>query len=92
MAFPSHVNNAITDSITQVNTLTIGDAPSMATGSLFVATSQALSNVAHNAANQQQQSYVTSLSSTNQSLQTLYSLEIGSTGVATAGVFRRGLV
>jgi hypothetical protein len=92
MAFPSHVNSAITDSITQANTLLIGDSPAMATGNLFVATSQALSNAAHNASNQQQQSFVTSQASTTQGLQTLYSVDISSSGTATAGIFRRGLL
>lgn len=92
MAFPSHVNSAITDSVTQVNTLVIGDAASMATGNLFIATSQALSNTAHNAASQQQQSYVTFQASTTQGLQTLYALDIGATGVATTDIFRRGLL
>jgi hypothetical protein len=92
MAFPSHVNSAITDSITQANTMLIGDSPSMATGNLFVATSQALSNAAHNASNQQQQSFVTSQASTTQGLQTLYSVDISSNGTATAGIFRRGLL
>lgn len=39
MAFPSHVNSQVTDSITEVNTLVLGDSPSMATGNMFMATS-----------------------------------------------------
>ena len=92
MAFPSHVNSQVTDSITEVNTLVLGDSPSMATGNVFMATSQALANTAHNATNQQNQSFVTFQASTAQGVQTLYSLDIASTGTATAGVFRRGLL
>ena len=47
---------------------------------------------AHNATNQQNQSFVTFQASTAQGVQTLYSLDIASTGTATAGVFRRGLL
>jgi Killing trait len=53
------VNSLITDSITQINTKVLGDAPVVAMGNLFQATEQALENAAHNAANSQQQSVVT---------------------------------
>lgn len=66
MAFPTAVNSQITDSVSQVNTKVLGDAPAIAMGNLFVATSQALSNAAHNATNNQQQSYVTMQASTTQ--------------------------
>ena len=70
MAFPTAVNSQITDSVSQVNTL-------------FVATSQALSNAAHNATNNQQQSYVTMQASTTQGVSTLYAIDTASNGVAT---------
>ena len=38
------VNEAITDSVTQVNTKVVGETPAMAMGNLLMATSQALSN------------------------------------------------
>ena len=87
MAFPTAVNNQITDSVTQVNTKVLGDPPAMAMGNLFVATSQALSNAAHNATNNQQQSYVTMQASTTQGVATLFSIDTASTGVATAKIF-----
>lgn len=92
MAYPSHVNDAITDSITQVNTKVLGDSPAVATGNLFVVTSQALSNAAHNATNNQQQSYVTMQASTTQGVSTLLSVNDATTGVVTSGILRRGLV
>jgi hypothetical protein len=48
-AFPTPVNPQITDSVTQVNTKVLGDAPGMAMGNLYQSTGQALSNAAHNA-------------------------------------------
>ncbi len=90
MAFPTSINSQITDSITQVNTKVLGDAPAVAMGNLFVATSQALSNAAHNATNNAQQSYVTMQASTTQAVSTLLVLDTATTGVATTEVL--GLV
>lgn len=87
MAHPTHVNDAITDSVTQVNTKVLGDAPAIAGGNLYVATSQALSNAAHNATNAQQQSYVTSQASTTMAVTTLLSVDTATTGVATSRIF-----
>lgn len=78
MAYPTSVNNQITDSVSQANTKVLGDAPAIAMGNLFVATSQALSNAAHNATNNQQQSYVTMQASTTQAVSTLLSLDTAS--------------
>ncbi|AEA62617.1 RebB protein [Burkholderia gladioli] len=86
MAFPTSVNSQITDSVSQVNTKVLGDAPSVAMGNLFVATSQALSNAAHNATNNQQQSYVTMQASTTQAVSTLLTVDTASTGVATTEI------
>lgn len=86
MAFPTAVNSQITDSVSQTNTKVLGDAPAVAMGNLFVATSQALSNAAHNATNNQQQSYVTMQASTTQSVATMLSVDTASTGVATGKV------
>ncbi|WP_164034368.1 RebB family R body protein, partial [Serratia marcescens] len=74
-------------SITQVNTKVLGDAPAMAMGNLFVTTSQALSNAAHNATNNQQQSYVTMQASTAQAVATLLTVDTASTGMATHKIY-----
>ena len=87
MAFPTSLNSQITDSVTQANTKVLGDAPAIAMGNMFIATSQALSNAAHNATNNQQQSYVTMQASTTQAVATLLSVDTASTGVATAKIY-----
>lgn len=92
MAFPTAVNSQITDSVSQVNTKVLGDAPAMAMGNLFVATGQALSNAAHNATNNQQQSYVTMQASTTQGVATMLSIDTASDGVATQRILSAGLV
>jgi len=88
MAFPTAVNDQITDSVTQANVKVLGDAPAMALGNLYQATAQALANAAHNAANAQQQSYVTGQSATTMGVATLYSLDTASDGKATAAILR----
>ena len=82
-AFPTTINNRITDAIPQANLEVLGDAPAVALGNLYVATAQALANAAHNATTNQQQTNVTAQAATTMGVATLYSLDTASTGVAT---------
>ncbi|QIO88304.1 glycerol-3-phosphate dehydrogenase [Stenotrophomonas rhizophila] len=91
MAFPTAVNDQITDSVTQANTKVLGDAPAIAMGNLYQATAQALANAAHNATNAQQQSYVTAQSATTMGVATLYSIDTASTAVATKEILSTGV-
>lgn len=84
MAFPTAVNDQITDSITQANTKVLGDAPAIAVGNLYQATAQALSNAAHNAANAQQQASITAQAALTQGIATLYSVDTASTAALFA--------
>ena len=86
MAFPTAVNNQITDSITQANTKVLGDAPAIAMGNLYQATAQALANAAHNATNAQQQMYVAAQAATTMGVSLLYSLDTASDGMATKAI------
>lgn len=83
MAFPTAVNNQITDSVTQANVQVLGSAPAIAMGSLYQATAQALANAAHNATLAQQQMYVTAQAATTAGVSLLYSLDTGAAGAAT---------
>ncbi|NML05988.1 RebB family R body protein [Sphingomonas sp. G-3-2-10] len=83
MAFPTAVNDQITDSVTQSNVMVTGSAPALALANLYQATSQALSNAALNAANAQQQNYVIAQAATTVGVSTLYSL-IGAVDVVDA--------
>jgi hypothetical protein len=87
MAFPTSVNDQITDSVTQANTKVLGDSPAVGMGNLFIATSQALANAAHNATTNQQQTGVTMQAATTQGVSTLLALDTASAGVATQRVF-----
>jgi hypothetical protein len=87
MAFPTAVNNQITDSVTQANLEVLGTSPAMALASLYQATAQALANSAHNATTSQQQSGITGQAATVMGVTTLYALDTASTGVATSTIF-----
>lgn len=88
MAFPTAVNSQITDSVSEVNTKVLGDSPAMAMGNLFIATSQALANAAHNATNNQQQSNVTTQAATTSGVSTLYSIDTSSDARGTATIYQ----
>lgn len=88
MSNPTAVNSQITDSVTQVNTKVLGDAPAVATGNLMEATSQALSNAAHNATTTNQTSTnLTAQAATTQGVETIYSIDTASTADATGKIF-----
>ena len=86
MAFPTSVNDQITDSVTQANTEVLGTAPAIAMGNLYQATAQALANAAHNATSSQQQTNITAQAATTMGVTTLYSIDTASTGIATSKI------
>lgn len=86
MAFPTAVNDQITDSVTQSNTNVLCIAPAIAMGNLYQATAQALANAAHNASAAQQQMYVTAQAATTAGVALLYSLDTASLGAATKAI------
>jgi hypothetical protein len=87
MAFPTSVNDQITDAVTQANVKVLGDAPAIAIGNLYQATSQALANAAHNATNNQQQSYVTMQAATTMGVSTLLTLDTAADAAGTKKIF-----
>lgn len=87
MAFPTAVNDQITDSVTQSNVEVVGGSPAVAMGNLYQSTAQALANAAHNATNNQQQNWVTAQAVTTMGIVTLYSIDTASTDDATTAIF-----
>lgn len=87
MAYPTAVNEQVTDAVTQANVKVLGDAPAVAMGNLFAATSQALSNAAHNATQAQQQTSVIAQAATTQGVTTLYSIDTASDAVGTKKIY-----
>lgn len=90
MAFPTAVNDQITDSVTQSNVQVLGTAPAIAMGNLYQATAQALANAAHNATMAQQQMYVTAQAVTTAGVALLYSLDTAASGAATMKILKGG--
>ena len=88
MAFPTSVNDQITDSVTQANVAVLGDAPAVALGNLYQATAQALSNAAHNATTNQQQAGITMQAATTSGVTTLFSIDTASDAVGTRRIFQ----
>ena len=87
MAYPTAVNDQITDSVTQANTKVLGDSPAMALSNLYQASAQALSNSAHNATTIQQETGVTVQAATTQGVATLYAIDTAATARATTEIF-----
>lgn len=71
MAFPTSVNDQITDSVTEGNVQVLGSAGAQAMATLIQGTSQALSNAAQNATTQQQNMQATAQATTTMAVQSL---------------------
>lgn len=76
MAFPTAVNDQITDSVTQANLKVLGDAPAVALANLYQATAQALANAAHNATLAQQQTAILAQAATTLSVRVLSGVDL----------------
>lgn len=81
------VNEKITDSVTQVNTKVLADAPAMAMGNLYTAMGHALSNASMNTASSQQQAGITMQAATVQGVNAL-----GAIGSAVLGRSAEGVI
>lgn len=80
MAFPTSVNDQITDSVTQADVHVLGNAPAMAMGNIYQAVAQALANAAHNVTNAQQQNFALAQAVTTRCVQVL----LGSAAASSA--------
>ncbi len=90
MAYPTPVNNQITDSVTQANVAVLCSAPAMAMASFYQATAQALSNAAQNSSSIQQNAAVMAQAASTMGAATLYSLDTASLGKATEALLGSG--
>jgi hypothetical protein len=87
---PNYVNEAITDSVTQVNTKVLGDTPATAMGNLMMATSQALSTSGQNLTSGQQQANVMYQAATVQVINALMNTGEAVTGTVTDQIIEKG--
>jgi hypothetical protein len=83
---PNYVNEAITDSVTQVNTKVLGDVPATAMGNLMMTTSQALGVSAQNLTIGQQQANVMWQAATVQGINALMNTGDAITGKVTTQI------
>jgi len=83
MAFPTALNSQITDSVTQANVKVLADSPAVSVSNLYIATSQALANSAHNASNGAMEAGVASRAAMTQSVAALLVLDTATTGKAS---------
>ena len=86
MAFPTAVNDQITDAVTQSNVKVLGDAPAMAMGAIYQSLAHSTGILYENAASSQQQLAISAQAATNQGVIQLYSVDTMAGAVSTAKV------
>ena len=86
MAYPTLVNDQITDSVTQANVKVLGDAPAMAMGSIYQAMAHSTGILYQNAVASQQQLAIAAQASTNQGVIQIYSVDTMAGAVATSKI------
>ncbi|OHX17177.1 RebB like protein [Chromobacterium amazonense] len=77
MAFPTAVNDQITDAVTQANVKVVGDAPATAIGNLYQFLAHSAGILYENAVSSQQQLAIADQAATNQGVIQIYSVDIG---------------
>ena len=77
MAFPTAVNDQITDSVTQSNVKVLGDAPAIALGGLYQAVAHSLGVAKQNATASQQQTATLAQAATTRSVALLVGSSTG---------------
>ncbi|PPT19973.1 RebB family R body protein [Xanthomonas arboricola] len=75
MAFPTSVNDQITDAVTQSNVKVIGEAPAMAMGTIYQSMAHSTDILFQNAVSAQQQQNTLPQAATNQGVMQIYSLD-----------------
>lgn len=75
MAFPTAVNDQITDAITQTNVKVLGEAPAFAMGSIYQSMAHSTGILFENAVSSQQQQNMLSQAATNQGVMQIYSVD-----------------
>jgi hypothetical protein len=91
MAFPTAVNNQITDAVTQSNVKVIGEAPAMAMGSIYQTMAHSTGILFENAVSAQQQQNTLSQAAANQGVMQIYTLDTTAAAGATEKVAQTGV-
>ena len=91
MAFPTAVNDQVTDAVTQSNVKVIAEGPAFAMGSLFQASAHSTGILFENAIASQQQQNTLALAAANQGVMQIYSLDTTAAAGATEKVAQTGV-
>lgn len=86
MAYPTPVNDQITDAVTQSNVKVLGDAPAMAMGAIYQSLAHSTGILYENAASSQQQLAIAAQAATNQGVIQIYSVDTMAGAVATSKI------
>ncbi|NML32804.1 RebB family R body protein [Paraburkholderia antibiotica] len=91
MAFPTSVNDQVTDAVTQSNVKVVGEAPAMAMGSLYQTMAHSTGILFENSVSAQQQQNTLTQAATNQGVMQIYSLDTTAAAGATEKVAQTGV-
>jgi len=84
MAYPTAVNNQITDAVTQANVKMLADAPAVAMGAIYQSLADATGILFENAVSAQQNAAMLAQATTNMGVMQLYSLTTAATAATMA--------
>jgi len=91
MAFPTAVNDQITDAVTQSNVKVIGEAPAFAMGSIYQSMAHSTGILFENAVSAQQQQNTLAQAAANQGVMQIYSVDTTAAAGATEKVAQTGV-
>ncbi len=91
MAYPTAVNNQITDAVTQSNVKVIGEAPAFAMGSIYQSLAHSSGILYENAVASQQQQNTLAQAANNQGVMQIYTLDTTAAAGAAEKVGQTGV-
>jgi len=91
MAFPTSVNDQITDAVTQSNVKVVGEAPAVAMGSVYQSMAHSTGILFQNAVAAQQQQNTLTQAATNQGVMQIYSVDTTAAAGAAEKVAQTGV-
>ncbi|MCD0279003.1 RebB family R body protein [Xanthomonas melonis] len=91
MAFPTAVNEQVTDAVTQSNVKVVGEAPAIAVGSIYQSLAHSTGILFQNAVAAQQQQNTLAQAAANLGVMQIYSVETTAAAGATEKVAQTGV-
>lgn len=91
MAYPTAVNNQITDAVTQSDVKVVAEAPAIAMGSIYQTMAHSTGILFENAVAAQQQQNTLALAASNMGVMQIYSLDTTAAAGATEKVAQTGV-